>query len=133
MKTWQKMHTFNCRLTSPGAKARVADVLDDTQVGVQRIFPLNYSTMHLPPIVGVCQENVKAGDRLAVLPLNSPVVAAVREMEGLAVPMQGNVKTTIIMCQCGSLHALLHSSADLCQWDILVPKQCVRTLHHGAV
>ena len=26
MKTWQKMHTFNCRLTSPGAKAQVADV-----------------------------------------------------------------------------------------------------------
>ena len=85
--------------------------LDDTQVGVQRILPLNYSTMHLPPIVGVCQENVEAGDRLAVLPLNSPVVAAVREMEGLAVPMQGNVKTTIVMCQCGSLHALLHSCA----------------------
>ena len=35
--------------------------------------------------------------------------------------MQGNVKTTIVMCQCGSLHALLHSSADLCQADILVP------------
>ena len=95
--------------------------LDDTQVGVQRILPLNYSTMHLPPIVGVCQENAEAGDRLAVLPLNSPVVAAVREMEGLAVPMQGNVKTTIVMCQCGSLHALLHSSADLCPGDILVP------------
>ena len=95
--------------------------LDDTQVGVQRILPLNYSTMHLPPIVGVCQEKVEAGDRLAVLPLNSPVVAAVREMEGLVVPMQGNVKTTIVMCQCGSLHALLHSSADLCPGDILVP------------
>ena len=95
--------------------------LDDTQVGVQRILPLNYSTMHLPPIVGVCQEKVEAGDRLAVLPLNSPVVAAVREMEGLVVPMQGNVKTTIVMCQCGSLHALLHASADLCPGDILVP------------
>ena len=34
--------------------------------------------------------------------------------------MQGNVKTTIVMCQCGSLHALLHSSADLCPGDILV-------------
>ena len=95
--------------------------LDDTQVGVQRILPLNYSTMHLPPIVGVCQEKVEAGDRLAVLPLNSPVVAAIREMEGLVVPMQGNVKTNIVMCQCGSLHASLHSSADLCPGDILVP------------
>ena len=95
--------------------------LDDTQVGVQRILPLNYSTMHLPPIVGICQEKVEAGDQLAVLPLNSPIVAAVREMEGLAIPMQGNVKTTIIMCQCGSLHVLLHSSADLCPGDILVP------------
>ena len=42
-------------------------------------------------------------------------------MEELAIPMQGNVKTTIITCQCGSLHVLLHSSADLCPGDILVP------------
>ena len=75
----------------------------------------------LAQVVGVCQEKVEAGDRLAVLPLNSPVVAAIREMEGLVVPMQGNVKTTIVMCQCGSLHALVHSSADLCPGDILVP------------
>ena len=96
--------------------------LDDTQVGVQRILPLDYSTMHLPPIVGICQEKVEAGNQLAVLPLNSPIVAAVREMEGLAIPMQGNVKMTIITCQCGSLHVLLHSSADLCRGDILVPR-----------
>ena len=95
--------------------------LDDTQVGVQRILPLDYSTMHLPPLVGICQENVEAGNQIAVLPLNSPIVAAVREMEGLAVPMQGNVKMTIITCQCGNLHVLLHSSADVCRGDILVP------------
>ena len=89
---------------------------------MERILPLDYSTMHLPPIVGICQEKVEAGNQLAVLPLNSPIVAAVREMEGLAIPMQGNVKMTIITCQCGSLHVLLHSSADLCRGDILVPR-----------
>ena len=96
--------------------------LDDTQVGVQRILPLDYSSMHPPPIVGICQEKVEVGNQLAVLPLNSPIVAAVREMEGLAIPMQSNIKMTIITCQCGSLHVLLHSSADLCPGDILVPR-----------
>ena len=65
--------------------------LHDTQVGVQRILPLDHSTMHLPPLVGICQENVEACNQIAVLPLNSPIVAAVREMEGLAVPMQSTV------------------------------------------
>ena len=95
--------------------------LHDDQVGVQRILPVDYSTMHLPPLVGICQENVEANNQIAVLPLNSPIVAAVREMEGSAVPMQSNVKITIITCRCGNLHVLLQSTVDVCRGDILVP------------
>ena len=95
--------------------------LHDAQVGVQRTLPLDYSTMHLPPLVGICHENVEACNQIAVLPLNSPIVAAVREMEGLAVLMQSNVKITIITCQCGNLHILLQSTVDVCRGDILVP------------
>ena len=96
-------------------------MLNDAQVGVQRILPLDYSTMHLPPLVGICQENVAACNQIAVLPLNSPIVAAVREMEGSAAPMQSNVKTTIITCRCGNLHILLQSTVHVCRGDILVP------------
>ena len=96
-------------------------MLNDAQVGVQRTLPLDYSTMHLPPLVGICQENVEACNQIAVLPLNSPIVAAVREMEGSAVPMQSNVKITIITCRCGNLHILLQSTVDVCRGDILVP------------
>ena len=88
---------------------------------MQRILPLDYSTMHLPPLVGICQENVEANNQLAVLPLSSPIVAAIREMEGSAVPMQSNVKMSIITCRCGNLHVLLQSTVDVCRGDILVP------------
>ena len=95
--------------------------LQDDRVGVQRILPLDYSTMHLPPFVGICQGDVEANNQLAVLPLSSPVVAAIREMEGAAIPMQSNVKMSIITCRCGNLHVLLQSTSDLCRGDILVP------------
>ena len=54
--------------------------------------------MHLPPVIGVCQADVSANSQLAVLPLNSPVVAAIREMEVTATPMQSNVRMSIITC-----------------------------------
>ena len=37
--------------------------------------------MHLPPMIGVSRVDIPKGNQLAVLPLNSPVVAALREME----------------------------------------------------
>ena len=95
--------------------------LQDDRVGVQRILPLDYSTMHLPPVVGICQGDVEANNQLAVLPLSSPVVAAIREMEGAAIPMQSNVQTSIITCRCGDFHVVLQSTSDLCRGDILVP------------
>ncbi len=50
--------------------------LNDALVGVQRILPLDYSTMHLPPLIGISTADVLANSQLAVPPLNSPVVAA---------------------------------------------------------
>ena len=70
--------------------------LNGAQVGVQRILPLDYSTMHLPPLIGVSQADVPANSQLAVLPLNSPVVAALREMEVTATSMQSNVRVSLI-------------------------------------
>ena len=65
--------------------------LNDTLVGARRILPLDYSTMHLPPIVGVCRDDILKGTQFAVLPLNSPVMSALREMEVAAPSMQSNV------------------------------------------
>ncbi len=69
--------------------------LRDAQVGVQRILPLDYSAMHLPPLIGVSKVDVPVSSQLAVLPLNSPVVAALREMEVSASSMQSNVQALV--------------------------------------
>ena len=95
--------------------------LSDTQVGSQRILPLDYSTMHLPPIVGISKVNLTKNTRLAVLPLNSPVVSALREMEVFAPSMPSNVQVSLIACQCGAFHVSLLSTVDLCCGDTLVP------------
>ena len=67
-------------------------------VGVQRILPLDYSTMHLPTLIGINTADVLANSQLAVLPLNSPVVAALREMELSVASMQSNVQVRLITC-----------------------------------
>ena len=95
--------------------------LSDTQVGVQRILPLDYSTMHLPPIIGISKVDISKGTQLAVLPLNSPVVAALREMEVSAPSMQSNVQVSLVACQCGAFHVSLLTTVDLCCGDSLVP------------
>ena len=92
-----------------GAVARCC--LNCDQVGVQRILPLDYSSMHLPPVIGVCQVDVSANSQLA----------AIKEMEVTATPMQSNVRMSIITCQCGAFHVVLFATLDLCQGDTLVP------------
>ena len=92
-----------------------------TQVDIQRILPLDYSTMHLPPMVGICTADVPKGNQLAVLPLNSPVVAALKEMEVSAPSMQCNVEVSLVSCTCSAFHVSLCTTADLCRSDILAP------------
>ena len=77
--------------------------------------------MHLPPIVGVCRDDILKGTQFAVLPLNSPVVSALREMEVATPSMQSNVQVSLASCQCGAFHVSLMSTADLCCGDTLVP------------
>ena len=95
--------------------------LDDALVGARRILPLDYSAMHLPPIVGVSTGDIPKGTQFAVLALNSPVVSALKEMEVAAPSMQSNVQVRLTSCQCGAFHVSLTSTDDLCSGDTLVP------------
>ena len=95
--------------------------LDDVLVGARRILPLDYSTMHLPPIVGVSMREIPKDTEFAVLALNSPIVSALKEMEGAPPSMQSNVQVRLIACQCGAYHVSLTSMTDLCCGDTLVP------------
>ena len=95
--------------------------LDDALVGARRILPLDYSTMHLPPIVGVSMREILKDTEFAVLALNSPIVSALKEMEGIPPSMQSNVQMRLVSCQCGTFHVSLTSMTDLCCGDTLVP------------
>ena len=77
--------------------------------------------MHLPPIIGISKVDISKTTQLAVLPLNSPVVSALREMEVSAPSMQSNVQVSLITCQCGVFHVSLSTMVDLCCGDTLVP------------
>ena len=57
----------------------------------------------------------------AVLALNSPIVSALKEMEGTPPSMQSNVQVRLVACQCGAFHVSLTSLTDLCCGDTLVP------------
>ena len=107
---------FPVRGATPGRCSLCVD-----QVGIQRILPLDYSTMHLPPLVGISCEEVPKGSQIAVLPLNSPVVAAIKEMEVSALSMQSNVEVSLVSCACGEFHVSLCATTALCKGDILVP------------
>ena len=50
--------------------------LSAQKVAVEKVLPLDYSTMLLPPVVGVCS---CPNEQVAVLPLQSPILAALRE------------------------------------------------------
>ena len=77
--------------------------LDDALVGARRILPLDYSTMHLPPIVGVSTREIPKDTEFAVLALNSPIVSALKEMEGIPPSMQSNVQVRLVACQCSAV------------------------------
>ena len=42
------------------------------QVSIEKVLPLDYSTIVLPPLVGVCSVPVSRNEQVAVLPLQSP-------------------------------------------------------------
>ena len=51
------------------------------QVSIEKVLPLDYSTILLPPLVGVCSVPVSRNEQVAVLPLQSPILSALRELE----------------------------------------------------
>ena len=117
---------FPVRGAAPGRCSLCAN-----QVGIQRILPLDYSTMHLPPLVGITSAEAQKGSQVAVLPLNSPVVAAMKEMEVSALSMQCNVEVSLVSCSCGDFHVSLITTTDLCRGDILVPCNLMALLLAG--
>ena len=45
------------------------------QVSIEKVLPLYYSTIVLPPLVGVCSVPVSRNEQVAVLPLQSPILS----------------------------------------------------------
>ena len=103
---------------SCGASGRCS--LCSEKVDVQRILPLEYSTMHLPAMVGICTTSVSCDDQVTVLPLNSPITAAPKEMDGSPLTMQCNVKVCLLRCTCGEFHVQIVAVTDICSGDVLV-------------
>ena len=62
------------------------------QVSIEKVLPLDYSTIVLPPIVGVCLVPVSRNEQVAVLPLQSPILSALRELERTGTNMESNVQ-----------------------------------------
>ena len=86
-----------------------------------KVMPLDYSTMHLPPVVGVCVAPVGRNEQVAVLPLRSPILAALRELERTGACIESNVQLRLVRCTCGEYHTCLTASRELLEGDVLVP------------
>ena len=95
--------------------------LSAQNVAVQKVMPLDYSTMHLPPVVGVCVTPIGRNEQVAVLPLRSPIIAALRELERTGTSMESNVQLRLVRCTCGEYHTCLTASRELLEGDVLVP------------
>ena len=90
--------------------------LSAQKVAVEKVMPLDCSTMHLPPVVGVCVAAVGRNEQVAVLPLRSPILAALRELDCTGASIESNVLLRLVRCTCGEYHTCLTASHD-----VLVP------------
>ena len=75
--------------------------LSAQQVSLEKVLPLDYSTLLLPPLVGVCSMPVSQNAQVAVLPLQSPILSALRELERTGTNMESNVQLKLTRCSCG--------------------------------
>ena len=98
--------------------------LSAQNVAVEKVLPLDYSTMLLPPVVGVCLMPVSPNEQVAVLPLQSPILSALRELERTGINMESNVQLRLTRCTCGEYHMCLTASRELVKGDVLVPATC---------
>ena len=91
------------------------------QVSIEKVLPLDYSTILLPPLVGVCSVPVSRNEQVAVLPLQSPILSALRELERTGTNMESNVQLRLTRCSCGEYHMCVTACRELVKGDVLVP------------
>ena len=95
--------------------------LSAQHVSIEKVLPLDYSTILLPPLVGVCSVPVSRNEQVAVLPLQSPILAALRELERTGTNMESNVQLRLTRCSCGEYHMCVTACRELVKGDVLVP------------
>ena len=98
--------------------------LSAQKVAVEKVLPLDYSTMLLPPVSGclLCRcQLVQDEPELQVLPLQSPILSALRELERAGTNMESNVQLRLTRCSCGEYHMCLTACRELVKGDVLVP------------
>ena len=66
--------------------------LHDQNITTTKVLPLDYSTMHLPPVVGICATPIEANEPVAVLPIKSPIMAVLLELQRSGMPGESNVR-----------------------------------------
>ena len=91
------------------------------QVMFEKVLPLDYSTLLLPPLVGVCLMPIKPNEQVAMVPLQSPILAALRELERTGTNMESNVQLKLKRCSCGEYHMCITAHRELIKGDVLVP------------
>ena len=77
--------------------------------------------MLLPPLVGVCLTPVSRNAQVAVLPLQSPILSALRELERTGTNIESNVQLKLTRCSCGEYHMCITACRELIKGDLLVP------------
>ena len=95
--------------------------LSAQQVSLEKVLPLDYSTILLPPLVGVCSMPINRNEQVAVVPLQSPILSALRELERTGTNMEGNVQLKLMRCSCGEYHMCITACRELIKGDVLVP------------
>ena len=91
------------------------------QVLLEKVFPLDYSTLLLPPFVGVCLMPINRNEQVAVVPQQSSILAALRELERTSTKMEGNVQLKLKRSSCGEYHMCITACRELIKGDVLVP------------
>ena len=90
------------------------------QVLLEKVLPLDYSTLLLPPLVRVCLMPINRNAQVAVVPLQSPILAALRELERTGTNMESNVQLKLKRCSCGEYHMCITACRELIKGDVLV-------------
>ena len=97
--------------------------VDDEQISLQRVLPVDIETMHLPPIVCTLKAAGATGDCVALLPLSSSASAILRDMQLNPPEMERNVTLSMTYCTCDEYHIQVTLTTECAAGDLLVPCQ----------